>query len=345
MARADRESVDVVLDAAELSPSRAIGTLRFSASRSDLSPSFEYDAAWLAERGAFSIDPRLELYPGEQHPPSTALTFGILQDASPDRWGRTLMERREGLSARKEGRKVRRFGEIDFLLGVHDLSRSGALRFRSQTTGNYLHDSTELAAPPANSLRELAHVSRKLEEPGADDSPEFERWLSMLVAPGTSLGGARPKASFLESNKQLWLGKFPSREDRYDIGAWEVVVHELARKAKVEVPRARLEKLTARYGTFCVERFDRNKEHRRMFASAMTLLDRRDGANASYLDIAQLIADQGASKHVEEDLAHSSVGWSSTYWYRIETITCATTAFSAPLLAGGSLPPSTSTRI
>lgn len=215
-----------------------------------------------------------------------------------------LMERREGVLARREHRKVRRLGEMDFLLGVHDLARSGALRFRSNAGGNYLDDSKEVAAPPVTSLRELAHVSQKLEEPGADESPEVERWLTTLIAPGTSLGGARPKASFSETDGSLWMGKFPSRDDRHDVGAWELVVHQLAQEAKIDVPQARLAKLTDRYGTFCVARFDRSGKRRRMFASAMTLLDRRDhdGA-ASYLDLAELIANHGASGHIEEDLA------------------------------------------
>ncbi len=302
--RAERDSVDVVLDAEELAPTMKVGTLRFSRERTDLPPSFEYDPAWLEGDACFQLDPRLELFAGAQHPPAKAVSFGVLQDASPDRWGRVLMERREGVLARREGRRARRLGEMDFLLGVHDLARSGALRFQSKPGGSYLDDSRELAAPPVTSLRELAHVSQKLEEPGADDSPELERWLSTLVTPGTSLGGARPKASFSETDGSLWLGKFPSREDRYDVGAWEFVVHQLAREAEVDVPRARLEKLTARYGTFCVARFDRLGGRRRLFASAMTLLERRDGDDgASYLDLAELIANQGAAGHIEQDLA------------------------------------------
>ncbi|MFN0063233.1 MAG: type II toxin-antitoxin system HipA family toxin [Myxococcaceae bacterium] len=302
--RAERESVDVVLDAEEITPTMKVGTLRFSRARTDFPPSFDYDSAWLANDNRFQLDPRLELFAGEQHPPSNAVTFGILQDAAPDRWGRMLMERREGVLARREGRRARRLGEMDFLLGVHDLARSGALRFRSNPGGHYLDDSTELAAPPLTSLRELAHVSQKIEEPGADESPEMERWLTTLIAPGTSLGGARPKASFAETDGSLWIGKFPAREDRYDVGAWELVVHQLAKEAKVDVPRARLEKLTDRYSTFCVARFDRSGNHRRMFASAMTLLERRDGdSGASYLALAEVIANHGASGHIEEDLA------------------------------------------
>lgn len=302
--RAERDSVDVVLDAEELTPTMKVGTLRFSRARTDLPASFEYESAWINNDNCFQLDPRLELFAGEQHPPANVLSFGILQDAAPDRWGRMLMERREGVLARREGRKARRLGEMDFLLGVHDLARSGALRFRSNPGGHYLDDSMELAAPPVTSLRELAHVSQKLEEPGADEAPELERWLTTLITPGTSLGGARPKASFSATDGSLWIGKFPSREDRYDVGAWELVVHQLAREAKVDVPHARLEKLTDRYGTFCIARFDRSGNRRRMFASAMTLLERRDGdGGASYLDLAELIANHGALGHIEEDLA------------------------------------------
>lgn len=302
--RTERESIDVVLDAAELAPTMKVGTLRFSPERTDVPISFEYDTAWLEHDRRFQLEPRMELFAGEQHPPAKALSFGILQDAAPDRWGRVLMERREGVLARREGRKVRRLGEVDFLLGVHDLARSGALRFRESHSGRYLDDSQELAAPPVTSLRELAYASQRLEEPGSDESPLLEKWLATLITPGSSLGGARPKASFTDKDGSLWIGKFPARDDRYDVGAWELVVHQLARQAGVDVPRARLEKVTKRYGTFCVARFDRALGRRRMFASAMTLLERQDGdGSATYLDLAELIANQGAPGHVEEDLA------------------------------------------
>ena len=280
-----------------------VGTVRFSRARPDFPVSFEYDPTWVKKTCGFLLDPRLELFAGEQHPPANATTFGILKDAAPDRWGRLLMERREGILARKDGRKARRLGEMDFLLGVHDLARPGALRFRSNSGGQYLDDSKELAAPPVTSLRELAQASQKIAEPDADESTEAERWLATLLVPGTSLGGARPKTSFAETDGSLWFGKFPSREDRYDVGAWELVVHQLAQDAKVDVPQARLERLTDRYSTFCVARFDRAGNRRRMFASAMTLLDRHDGdVGASYVDLAELIANHGASGHIEEDL-------------------------------------------
>jgi serine/threonine-protein kinase HipA len=213
------------------------------------------------------------------------------------------MERREAVQAERERRRPSTLQELDFLLGVHDLTRLGALRFRSVLGGPFLDDSPD-AVPPKTSVGELAAISRRLEEPGAEDLPSYEQWLAMLIAPGSSLGGSRPKASFLERDASLWIAKFPARDDRYDVGAWEFVVHTLAKRAKVAVPEARLERLTDRYGTFCVSRFDRVRSERRMFASASTLLERAEGdKTASYLDLAEFIADRGAAGHVDEDLA------------------------------------------
>lgn len=249
------------------------------------------------------LDPRLDLWPGEQHPPRGAAAFGILLDSAPDRWGRVLLERREAAVADREHRKVRSLQELDFLLGVHDETRAGALRFRGGDKGPFLDDSSELAAPPVTSLAELAHISERLESPGAEKLKSYEKWLAMLIAPGSSLGGARPKANFTDADGGLWIAKFPSRDDRYDLGAWEFLVHGLARAAGIEVPSSRLEKLSQRYRTFCVARFDRARGRRRMFASAMTLLERADGEGGSYLELAGFLSDQGAQGHIEEDLA------------------------------------------
>jgi serine/threonine-protein kinase HipA len=143
-----------------------------------------------------------------------------------------------------------------------------------------------------------------LEELGVEKLPEYERWLSMLIAPGTSLGGARPKANFTDLSGQLWFAKFPSKEDRYDVGGWEFLVHELARAAGIWVPASRLEKFGDGPRTFCVERFDRFGASRHLFVSAMTLLERQDGqAGASYVDLAELISDQGAQSYIKTDLA------------------------------------------
>jgi len=212
------------------------------------------------------------------------------------------MERREAVAAKQTGRKMRNLQEIDFLLGVHDFTRMGALRFRAVGGGPFL-DNHDQAAPPVTNLRELAYISRRIEEPGIDMLPEYEKWLAMLIAPGTSLGGARPKANFTDNDGRLWIAKFPSHEDRYDVGAWEFLVHRLAQRAGIWVPTARLERLSDRYGTFCVSRFDRTEGKRRMFGSAMTMLQYHDGEKgASYLDVAEFIADHGAQAHIDTDL-------------------------------------------
>jgi serine/threonine-protein kinase HipA len=228
--------------------------------------------------------------------------FGIFMDSAPDRWGRVLMERREAAAAARAARKMRTYYEMDFLLGVYDHTRMGGLRF-CEPGGPFL-DNSDNAAPPVTDLKELAYIIKRIEEPGVEELPEYERWLAMLIAPGTSLGGARPKANFTDGDKRLWIAKFPAKDDRYNVGGWEYLMHVLARKAGIVVPEARLEHLSDQYGTFCSARFDRIDDGRRMYASAMTLLERLDGeVGASYLDLAEFISDHGAKGHINEDLA------------------------------------------
>lgn len=289
------------LDAAELGGLQHVGVIRRHDARADVPASFEYASDWLRDERAFMLDPRLELWTGEQYPPTHSSAFGVFMDSAPDRWGRVLMERREALASRTEGRAMRALHELDFLLGVHDHTRTGALRFRAASGGPYL-DNSPNAAPPITTLPELAVIVRRIEEPGVDRLPEYQQWLAMLLAPGTSLGGARPKASFTDGGA-LWIAKFPARDDRHDVGAWEFVVHQLAARAGIDVPPSRLARIGNDHATFCVARFDRTTNSRRMFVSATTLLDRSDSAGSSYLDLAQLIADHGAANTIEADLA------------------------------------------
>jgi serine/threonine-protein kinase HipA len=296
-----RESAWVHLDAAELGPRALVGVLSHDRVRGRSALSFEYDPAWLESGAAFLLDPGLALFQGPQYPAREQ--FGIFLDSAPDRWGRVLMERREVLLAERDGRPVRALGDWEFLLGVHDHARLGALRFRRAPGGPFVDDS-ELSAPPVARLRELEASARQLEEPGAEDRPAYAEWLALLTAPGSSLGGARPKASFTDEDGSLWLAKFPSRDDRRDVGAWEFLLHELAAANGIQVPEARLLSLSPRHRTFCARRFDRAGGTRRMFASAMTLLERADGERASYLDLAQLLQDHGApGGGIEADLA------------------------------------------
>lgn len=300
-----RDTYKVFLDAAELSDMQQVGTLYRQTARTDLPAAFAYAQSWLDGRNAFMLDPRLELWAHEQYPPAKSVAFGVFMDSAPDRWGRVLMERREAATADREDRPMRNLQELDFLLGVHDLTRVGALRFQD-VEDRFLDNSAD-AAPPVTDLATLAYISLRIEEAGVEKLPEYEQWLAMLIAPGTSLGGARPKANFTSLGNDLWIAKFPAKDDRYDIGAWEYLTHRLASKAGIWVPQSELRYVGAhgvRYGTFCVERFDRRQGSRRMYISAMTLLERQDGeSDASYLDIAEYLAGNGAQGHIDEDLA------------------------------------------
>jgi serine/threonine-protein kinase HipA len=303
MARAAATNAfEVMLDAAELRVKAKLGTLYPQAARKDHSAPFQYEPSWLHTEHAFLLDPRLELWNGEQYPPADAPAFGIFMDSAPDQWGRTLMQRREAAAARRERRSARPLQDLDFLLGAHDVTRMGALRFRVSPDGRFL-DNGANPAPPVSSLAELAHIAQRIEEPDAENRPEYEGWLASLSAPATSLGGARPKVNFTDENGRLWIAKFPAHDDRYDVGRWEFVVHRLAARAGVRIPESRLEQLTDRYGTFCVARFDRVPGSRRMYASAMTLLERHgDDAGGSYLDLAEFISEHGANKYIDRDL-------------------------------------------
>jgi serine/threonine-protein kinase HipA len=241
------------------------------------------------------------LYRGPQYPDVGRENFGVFLDSSPDRWGRVLMQRREAQLARSEGREERRLLESDYLLGVHDGHRMGALRYR--VDNRFLDDNDELASPPWTSLRELERAALELQQDDAESNPEYGRWLRMLIAPGGSLGGARPKAGVRDEHGRLWIAKFPSRDDEEDVGCWERVVHDLAQDAGVLVPPADLRRFrTKRNGgrghhTYLSRRFDRTDNGGRLhFASAMTLLGRSDGAEgASYVDLAELLIQMGSN--------------------------------------------------
>ena len=292
-------SVEVWLDDDSLGPTRRTGFLTRTAGRGGDTVRFDYDAAWLEEADAFELDNDLPLVGGAHYAPAGAdqLT-GALQDGSPDRWGKMLMERREAIEARAQGRRVRTLHAWDFLLGVNDESRMGALRLKDPQTGAFL-DANAIATPPLTDLRVLEDAADKVER-GIEDG--VDQWLLQLVAPGASLGGARPKASFRDVDGSLWLAKFPSREDRRDIGLWEHLTYRLSLRAGIEMPDAKVLKLSGRGHTFAVRRFDRTTTSRRHYASAMTRLARDDSEGASYLEIVQAIEEHGASTQIGAQL-------------------------------------------
>jgi serine/threonine-protein kinase HipA len=273
-----------------------IGRLNTSFIRGQETFSFEYTDEWLDSfNSSYSLDPDLSLYRGRQYAPVDKRLFGVFADSCPDRWGRLLMKRKEVIDARKENRKPRNLMESDFLLGVYDESRMGALRFSLEEGGEFLSNDKDFTTPPWIHLRTLENASIAFEN---DEKGFEEKWLRELLAPGSSLGGARPKATVQATDGSLWIAKFPSKNDEYNSGAWEKVVHDLARHCSLNVPESKLETFSKKGSTFLVKRFDREGKRRIHFASAMTLIGKTDGASAadgtSYLELADYIRANGA---------------------------------------------------
>lgn len=303
MATNIKEEIQVYAHWQDLKEPAMMGILSVSPAKGKESFSFEYANTWLKSGFSQMIDPDLQLYSGAYYPRGNKPNFGVFLDSCPDRWGRVLMQRREAAIAKQEKRAVKKLLESDFLLGVFDEHRMGALRFKVEKDGPFLNDNKKMAAPPWTSLRELEHASLKFEEDNTDD-PEYVKWLNMLIAPGSSLGGARPKASVVDADNNLWIAKFPSRNDEKDVAAWEMVANQLAIKAGLNIAEGKLQKFNNKYHTYLTKRFDRTANNERIhFASAMTLLGHIDGddaAGASYVDLMEFISRHGAE--VEKDL-------------------------------------------
>lgn len=268
--------------------------------------SFEYDKEWLQSGKVQLLDPDLQLFAGVQYlNHQNKSNFGMFLDSSPDRWGRILMRRREAALARIENRPEQHLFETDYLLGVYDAHRMGGLRFKLAPDAPFLNNNTEMASPPWSSIRELEQISLRLEDDDVINDPKYMKWLNMLLAPGSSLGGARPKASILDNDNQLWIAKFPSKNDQSNSGGWEMVTYELAIAAGVNMAASQAKKFTSTNHTFLTKRFDRSKDGKRIhFASAMTLLGHVDGEDygngISYLELVDFIATKGAN--VSDDL-------------------------------------------
>ena len=263
--------------------------------------SFEYDHQWITTQESKLLDPDLDWFSGPQYP-NKKENFGMFLDSTPDSWGRALMQRREAQKAKEEGRPARKLYELDYLLGVYDESRMGALRFKINPDGPFLDVASGTTAPPWTSLGELEKAVTIIE---SDEEVEnIREWILMLLAPGTSLGGARPKANFTERNNDLWIAKFPSRNDTVDKAAWEFLAYRLANNSGINMADSRISKFTGSYNTFLTKRFDRVKKERIHFASAMTITGYTEESiknnKPSYLDIAEFIKFSGASN--EEDL-------------------------------------------
>lgn len=269
---------------------------------------FEFSANALAHPAMqqVTLDPRLGHWPGPQYPPKGRSSFGMVADSSPDRWGQLLMKRRAERQWRAGGNagSLPRLHASDYLIGVHDQYRVGALRFSLAPQGPFLDNQRRDGAPPLVMLRELEAASLAFEASEQDPAAINDEQLRMLIAPGGSLGGARPKASVIDERGQLYIAKFPSTRDRYNVGAWEGVVNYLADKCGLVPAQGGVARFASEHHTFVVQRFDRTPAGQRLhFASAMTLADKQDGddasTGASYLDIASVLMTQGARPNAD----------------------------------------------
>ena len=275
-----------------------MGTLSVNVTRGKEIFSFEYDDKWVQSGNAQDLDPDMGLYAGPQYIRDNKENFGMFLDSSPDRWGRLLMKRREAALARREAREINTLYESDYLLGVFDGHRMGALRFKTDPKGEFINYDKRFAAPPWTFLRDLEYASLQLEKDDISEDPEYFTWLNMLFAPGSSLGGARPKASVVDVNGELWIAKFPSINDDKNVGAWEMITNQLALNAGLNIAIAKIQTFNSQHHTFLTKRFDRNSRGQRIhFASAMTLLGYKDGAGSdeevSYLELADFLIRKG----------------------------------------------------
>jgi len=286
----DKIDILVYADWLELKQPKLIGVLSAHQAKGRKTFSFKYDSAWIEKEKSFLFDPDISWNKGLQFPIGKS-NFGVFNDAMPDTWGITLMKRREAQVAKDEKRGAKNLHDLDFLVGVNDESRMGALRFKLKENGPFLNNDTDRPTPPWSSIRELQHGIALLESD--KENKEVRKWLSILLSPGSSLGGARPKANILDEKGNLWIAKFPSKGDTIDKAAWEYLAYKLAIKSGIEMSECKTEKIAGKHHTFFTKRFDRQKNKRIHFASAMTMTGKNEETikhnHPSYLDIAEFI--------------------------------------------------------
>lgn len=271
-----------------------IGELGYESLRGSDSYSFKFHEEWLKKHGDLFLCADLNNYPGQQFTQPGKDIFGCFADALPDRWGRTLLLRREQLAAAEEKRPVRKLSSFDYLMGIDDFSRMGGFRFKKKIDGDFINSNEPLKIPPIANIRELVAASAEIEKSEDENVLPDKKWITQLLQPGSSLGGARPKASVIDRDNLLYIAKFPSRKDYYDTGLWEHFSHLLSRKAGIKTATTKIISTGGKYHTLLSLRFDRTGAGKRLhFASAMSLLGLNDGDNAStgngYLDIVDFI--------------------------------------------------------
>lgn len=278
-----------------------IGVLSAQQAKGRQAFSFEYDKQWLNSKNPFLFDPDISYYSGPQFPKKKE-NFGIFLDSMPDTWGRTLMQKRASQIAKMEGKVVPALHDLDYLLGVADTCRMGALRFKTDPQSPFLNDDQQTPVPPWTSVAELQHIASLVESD--KDSKELSKWLILLIAPGSSLGGARPKANVLDKSGHPWIAKFPSKNDKIDKAKWEFLAYKLALASGINMSESRIVMVAGSFYTFFTRRFDRMQGERIHFASAMTMTGNNEESlrdeRASYLDLSWFIQDHGGN--INEDL-------------------------------------------
>ena len=271
-----------------------VGELCYEKLRGSESYAFRFDDNWLKFHAGIKLSEDINNYPGLQYTQPGNDIFGCFSDALPDRWGRTLLKRREQIQASEEKRAVRNLSSFDYLMGIDDFSRMGGFRLKRELDGDFINVSPSLKIPPLTELRQLVLASQEVEKSEENDVLPEKKWIAQLIQPGTSLGGARPKAGVLDDSGNLCIAKFPSRKDDYDTGLWEHFSHLLARKAGINAAQTKVLGGLGKYHTLLSKRFDRTDEGKRIhFASSMSLIGLRDGDNAQggygYLNIVDFI--------------------------------------------------------
>jgi serine/threonine-protein kinase HipA len=279
---------------------KCIGVLSAQQAKGRKAFSFEYDREWIDSKEQMLLDPDISWYSGTQYP-NKKENFGVFMDSMPDTWGRKLMIRRAIQDARDQDKPAPVLYDIDFLLGVYDESRMGALRFKLEPGGSFLDNNKIYPAPNWSNIRELQHAAAIIES--GKETEKAKKYLAILIAPGSSLGGARPKANILDDNNHPWIAKFPAKSDSIDKAAWEYLAYKLALKAGIDMTESRIEKVNGKYHTFFTKRFDRLHGERVHFASAMTMTGNSEDTikdnPASYLDLAEFIQYSGADSHAD----------------------------------------------
>lgn len=271
-----------------------IGELGYESLRGSDSYSFKFADSWIKKHNSIQLSNDLNNYPGIQYTQPNKDIFGCFADALPDRWGRTLLLRREQILAQEDNRPIKRLSSFDFLVGIDDFSRMGAFRFKETLDGEFINTTNSLRIPPLTDLRELIAASKEIEKSENTNNLPEKKWITQLVQPGSSLGGARPKANVVDTDKNVYVAKFPSLKDDYDAGLWEHFCHLLAKNAGINTADTKVLAVNEKHHTLLSKRFDRTAEGKRIhFASAMTLLGLNDGDNATtghgYLDIVDFI--------------------------------------------------------